>query len=305
MTPLSPEAVMAQIANALPDDCRPNVIIVGSLAAGYHFFSDDANRSIRTKDVDCMFSPHAKAVAAAGQVAKRLLEAAWQPRQEGEWSKPGNEGTPDDKLPLIRLTPPGADGGVDWFLELLGAPDGYSEQAKTFHRVQTQTGHFAICSYSFLSLAEWNPIETKHGLRVARPEMMALANMLHHPTIGSDQIKGTTTKRSNKDLGRVIALAWLTAERDRRNGTEELDEWPGRMAEALRERFGSRAELLAKGAGTGLRELIARAGDLDQALSSCNTGLLASMEVDRAAFHATARRFVQIVVEPLAEAHFE
>ena len=305
MTPLSPEAVMARLANALPDDCRPNVIIVGSLAAGYHFFSDDANRSIRTKDVDCMFSPHAKAVAAAGLVAKRLLEADWQPRQEGDWAKPGSESTPDDKLPLIRLTPPGADGGVDWFLELLGAPDGHSEQAKTFHRVQTQNGHFAICSYSFLSLAEWNPIETKHGLRVARPEMMALANMLHHPTIGSELIKGTTTKRSNKDLGRVIALAWLTAERDRRNGAEELDEWSVRMADALREHFGSRAELLAKGAGTGLRELIASAGDLDQALSSCNTGLLASMEVDRTAFLATARRFVQIVVEPLAEAHLE
>ncbi len=68
MTPLTPDAVMAQIAAALPEDCRPNVIVIGSLAAGYHFFSGDGQRSIRTKDVDCMFSPFAKAVAAAGQV---------------------------------------------------------------------------------------------------------------------------------------------------------------------------------------------------------------------------------------------
>ena len=41
MSDLSPDAVMAQIAAALPDDCRQNVIIVGSLAAGYHFFAGD------------------------------------------------------------------------------------------------------------------------------------------------------------------------------------------------------------------------------------------------------------------------
>ncbi|MCA3106560.1 MAG: hypothetical protein IOD09_10945 [Rhodocyclaceae bacterium] len=31
MTPLTPDAVMAQIAAALPEDCRPNVIVIGSL----------------------------------------------------------------------------------------------------------------------------------------------------------------------------------------------------------------------------------------------------------------------------------
>ena len=90
MTPLTPDAVMTQIAASLPEDCRPNVIIIGSLAAGYHFFSGDGQRSIRTKDVDCMFSPHAKAVAAAGLVTERLLEADWQQRKEGEWAEPGN-----------------------------------------------------------------------------------------------------------------------------------------------------------------------------------------------------------------------
>lgn len=305
MTPLTPDAVMAQIAAALPEDCRPNVIIIGSLAAGYHFFSGDAQRSIRTRDVDCMFSPHAKAVAAAEKVTERLLETEWKPRKEGDWAEPGNEHTPDDKLPLIRLKPPGAEGGSDWFLELLGAPDENSEQAKTFHRVQTRIGHFAICSFNYLALAEWNPIETRHGVRVARPEMMALANMLHHPKIGPELIKGTTTKRSNKDLGRVLALAWLTAEQDRRNGTEEFDSWAARMADALRTRFPGRARQLAQGAGSGLRDLMASDGDRDEALSICNKGLLASMEVGREAFEATGRRVIQQVVEPLAEAAFD
>lgn len=84
-----------------------------------------------------MFSPFAKAVAAAGQVTERLLEANWQQRKIGDWAEPGNAQTPDDELPMIRLSPPEAEGGSDWFLELLGAPDTKSEQDKTFHRVQT------------------------------------------------------------------------------------------------------------------------------------------------------------------------
>ena len=50
--------------------------------------------------------------------------------------------------PGIRLKPPGAEGGSDWFLELLGAPDTKSAQDKTFHRVPTRLGHFAICSFT-------------------------------------------------------------------------------------------------------------------------------------------------------------
>ena len=220
MNALTPSAVLAEIAAALPKDCRSQVIIIGSLAAGYHFFADDAERSIRTKDVDCMFSPHAKAVAAAGEVTQRLLDAQWRARETGEWSAPGTAETPDDKFPLIRLHPPRDSGEAGWWLELLGAPEEASPRDKAFHRVQIGRDHFAICSFSYLALTEWNPIETPHGIRIARPEMMALANLLHHPKIGPELIKGTEEKRSNKDLGRVLALAWLTAERDRREGTE-------------------------------------------------------------------------------------
>ena len=314
LRPLSPDAVMAQIAAALPDDCRANVIIIGSLAAGFHFFAGDGQRSIRTKDVDCMLSPHAKAVGAAARVTERLLARAWQPRTEGAWGQPGHAGTPDQELPMIRLKPPSgpaadpagptgaAEGQGDWFLELLGAPDRKSEQAKTFSRVKTSIGHFAICSFNYLALAEWQPIKTRHGLRIARPEMMALANMLHHPVIGPELITGTSTRRSNKDLGRVLALAWLAAERDRGEGSAELDAWHERMGAALRGRFPARAKPLALNAGHGIRALMASAGDRDEALALCNRGLLASSEVGREAFAATGRRFIQQVIEPLEDA---
>lgn len=54
----SPSNVLALVANALPSDVRCHVIIIGSLAAGYHFFAGDGARAIRTKGVDCLFSAH-------------------------------------------------------------------------------------------------------------------------------------------------------------------------------------------------------------------------------------------------------
>lgn len=42
-------------------------------------------------------------------------------------------------------------------------------------------------------------------------------------------------------------------------------------------------------------------GDRDEALSVCNKGLLASLEVGRDAFAATGRHFIQRVIEPLEE----
>ena len=70
------------------------------------------------------------------------------------------------------------------------------------------------------------------------------------------------------------------------------------MADALQARI---PDQLAQGAGSGLRELMASDGDRNEALSICNKGLLASVEVSRDAFSATGRRVVQQVVEPLAE----
>jgi hypothetical protein len=51
---------------------------------------------------------------------------------------------------------------------------------------------------------------------------MALANLLEHPVIGpqtmSTKIGGRTLKRSNKDLGRVLAIARLSENRRWKTG---------------------------------------------------------------------------------------
>jgi hypothetical protein len=298
--PISPNAVLSQVAQALPPHSRQGIIIIGSLAAGYYFFSGDGSKGIRTKDIDCMFAPHAKAVASARQVTEQLLQAKWSQRKGTEWSEPGGPDFPADKLPMVRLQPP---TGSEWFIELLGAPDTYRTDApmKQYHSVKTSVGYFSICSFGFLALAEWDPLPTPFGIRIARPEMMALANMLHHERIGEELMSATPWKRSNKDLGRVLALAYLAVERDRKNDSNDFDEWAARMWMALNATFPGQAQQLALRAGNGIRALLQSPADLHQALTICNIGLLASMEVSLAAFTATGRRVIAEVIEPLEE----
>jgi hypothetical protein len=63
----------------------------------------------------------------------------------------------------------------------------------------TSQGHFALCSFGYFALLEFEPIGTQHGIRLASPEMMALCNLLHHPKISdtrmSEPISGRSIKR--------------------------------------------------------------------------------------------------------------
>lgn len=299
LTPLSPNEVLQQVANALPAAVRPNVIIIGSLAAGYHFFSGDGNAAIRTKDVDCMLSPNAKALATATEVTEQLLKTHWRQREGVKWGKPGNKDSAVADLPMVRLKPPGES---QWFLELLAAPPQYQHNgpAKRLERVRTEIGDFAICSFEYLALVEVDPFPTVHRVSIARPEMMALSNLLHHPSISDVTIEGTEEKRSNKDLGRVLALAHLTIAQDRKDNGDELGEWAKRMWQALQTKFGDQAGALATRAGDGIAALLASDPDLKEALRNANQGLLMSMDVGVDALMATGRRLQVEVLEPLA-----
>lgn len=296
---LSPREVLEQVARSLPDEVRANLIVCGSLAAAYWFFAGDGKRSIRTKDVDGLCSPHPKAVTTATSIAEQLLDAKWQPHCDPRFP-PGRSGDDVEKLPMVRLHPP---EGNHWFLELMSAPPPYQKDSipKKLQAINTVHGAFALCSFDFLALAEWRPITSSVGILIARPEMMALANMLHHPTISDRLIEGTSWKRSNKDLGRVLALAHLTIERDRREGTEVLGEWPDGMWTALQAKFSESAQELALGAGTGIRELMKRPADLKQAVHIANLSLLASMDLGVDELSITAERLEAEVLEPLEE----
>ena len=96
---LTPAQVMDQVVQAIPEACRSNVIIIGSLAAGYHFFGNDLEQGDPQEGCRRMFSPHAMAAGAAREVTETLLAADWTVRREGEFGEPGDANTPDDKLP--------------------------------------------------------------------------------------------------------------------------------------------------------------------------------------------------------------
>jgi hypothetical protein len=292
---LSPYEVLKQVAEALPAESRGDVIIIGSLAAGYLYFSDDPEAQVRTKDVDCMISPHVKAVPAAKAVAESLLDARWKLRADGEWGQAGDATTPTDQLPIVRLHPPDSN---EWFIELLVSPASAAEVGRQFVRLETSLGHFSLCSFGYLSLMEEKPFETPFDVAVARPEMMALANLLHHPVIGpetmSGLIEGRNIKRSNKDLGRVIALAYLATERDE----DALMRWPEAWTAALRKRFPDEWAALQARAGSGLRQLLASADDLEEATYTCAQGLLAGYDLTVQRLRIAGERLVQDVIEP-------
>lgn len=168
-------------------------------------------------------------------------------------------------------------------------------------QVAAANGHFSLCSFGFLSLADYQPVTTEFGISIARPEMMALANLLHHPAIGpqtmSGVIGGRRIKRSNKDLGRVLALALLAE----RKNEDALLTWGPIWADVLKVRFTARWQELAFQAGPGVRQLLKQdhEEDFDEALHTCAYGLLASQPPTPALLRAVGERLLADAIEPL------
>jgi hypothetical protein len=266
-----------------------------SLAAAYHLLRDHADGQVQTKDVDCVLVPRVEAVRAGGEVARQLLEAGWRPRTEGKHGRPGNASTPDSALPAVRLYPPNS---TDWYVELLAAHEPGDESDKRWTRLQLPDGHFGLPSFRYLDVALHDAPTTALGIRCARPEMLALSNLLRNPEIRPETmdslVEGRRIKRSNKDLGRVIAIARLS-------GPDAPLAWPAVWLKALRECHGGSCNRLAANAGAGLRALLASQADLEEARDTCNAGLLAAAPATLDQLRRAAERLLQDAIEPLEE----
>lgn len=292
---LSPENILSRVSSALPIEARKNIIVIGSLAAGHYFSSILSNGGIRTKDVDCMLWPHANVKVLARDVTEELIEHGWQLKLAEGYSLSYDEDTSIENLPLVRLQAKGED---NWFLEILNSPNEklIQKEIRSVEKLKTKYGYFALCGFKYLSLIEVEPIKTKYGISIASPQMMALANLLHHPNIGAEKIGSSNIKRSNKDLGRVLALAYLMTE-----SKQDLRAWPKQWLEALKIKFPTENRQLALRSGNGLRELLIKENDFEQAVKTCNDGLLASHHVTIGQLKVTAERFISDVINPLED----
>jgi hypothetical protein len=298
MSQVTPSKVLAEVSAAVPAVCRENIVIIGSLAAGYHFFGDDESKAVRTKDVDCILEPFHAAVGAGQSIARQLLDAGWQRRMQGDHQKPGNKQTPVDQLPAVRLYPPEAnpDSEEAWFIELLTVPES-PKINEPWTRLPLAEGHFGLPTFRFLSITAFDPLPAGQlGIRYARPEMMALANLLEHPEIKPERMSGLfagrATKRSNKDLGRVLAIATLA-------DLEDYRPWARVWQEALQACFPDEWRDLAKRAGNGLRGLLGSEIDFEEAHHTCRNGLLASQPPGIDALRAAGERLLGDAVETL------
>lgn len=295
---VDPRALFARLARELPADLRERVFVAGSLAAACHYSDRLKTGGVKTKDADLVLHP-AGDETPAREIARRLLAAGWRPRRLGGF-EPGTSDTPADQLPAIRLYPPEHE---DYFIELLILPSGEWPGAKPWLRVELEEGYFGLPSFEFLALTSFDRCRFDDTLEYARPSMMALANLLSHSALDNDppmstQVEDRDIHRSSKDLGRVLALAWL----EPRN---EVDTWSERWEYALRTCFPTRWRSLAARVGDGLRALLADTDRFDEAWHCCNVGLLSGYGVTHAQLRATAEQLlgdVIVLVEELAVA---
>ena len=289
---LSPRQIFAQLAEAIPGEEQDNVIVIGSLAAAYHFFRGDPERAVRTKDVDCLLTPRVAAVRTGERMTRVLLESDWRFRTDDGFGEPQAAPDPRDKLSAIRLEPPGDRA---WFLELLTVPESEDDHGKSWVPIQVaERGYFGLCSFEFLSLVAVDPLPTDSRLRYARPELMALANLLAHPAVGEEYMSADygdrKIKRSAKDLGRVLSIAWLSS-------VDEMEGWASSWRTALEQCFPRRWQELSVRAGRGLAALMADAHDFEQAHHTCVYGLLAGRGVTPEQLRATAERVIEFALK--------
>lgn len=301
MSQISPSKVLAEVAAAVPEACLQNIVVIGSLAAGYHFFKDDPSKAVRTKDVDCVLAPFQTAVSAGQNISRQLFDAGWQQRKGDDPLQPGNAGTPVDQLPAVRLYPPSVNPESEeaWFIELLSVPESTEVEGRKWTRLPLDEGHFGLPTFRFISITAFDALPAGDlGIRYARPEMMALSNLLEHPEIKSDRMSGLinsrSIKRCNKDLGRVLAIATLA-------DLDDYRPWATMWQQALQTCFPDEWQTLALRVGEGLRALLESPADLEEAHHTCINGLLASQPLSLDALQAAGERVLGEAVETLEE----
>lgn len=285
---IEPAHLLDMVASTIPTDLHPHIIVVGSLAAAYHHREKLARQAVNTKDADLVVHP-AGAVEQCKRIAERLLAEGWR-RTAQCFAHATAE--PVDDLRAIRLCPPQTES---FFIELLGLPEPGERRAKTWVPCRLPDGWYGMPCFRFMTLLREDRVSTTFGIQHASPCLMALANLLSHPTIGTErmsgELEGRSILRSAKDLGRVLALAHLEP-------ADELETWELVWERALRAQFGTEASALAARVGSGLSHLLDDHTALDEAHHTTDIGLLGGLQVTPDQLAIAGKRLLADVIEP-------
>lgn len=293
MSALDPKAVFERLHGDFPRPLQKHLVVVGSLAAAYHFRAALEDRAVNTKDADIVVHP-AGHVSSCKRVAERLFADRWTRR---DTSYPQKRRMPLDDLRAIRIYPPGSR---EYFVEFLAMPRREQVQDRRWVPVRIASpgheGWYGLPSYRFMGLAAGESRESHVGLRYATPRMMALANLLSHPTIGSQMmstpVAGRPILRSAKDLGRVLAIAYL-------DGSEAVAAWPAAWRAGLSKCFPRTWRRVARTAGAGLTALLGDRNALEQAHHTVRIGLLRGSGVTQENLRVVAEQVLDTAVAPL------
>ena len=292
MAKLDPAVLFGRISRDVPAALLRHVFVTGSLAAAYAFKLKLKSRAVNTKDADLVVHPAGDSASAA-KMASELLRLGWR-RLEGKCFARA-DAEPAGALMAIRLNPPGS---TVYFVEFLNVPREEQKEVKRWVPVRLEDGWYALPSFRFMGVTEFGVLRSEEGLDYALPEMMALSNLLSHAPLSEDRIESgefTGVRRCAKDLGRVLALAYLA-------GRDATEEWSSRWRAALKRSFPQTWGEHARRAGEGLRDLLNDEDLLEEARITTEAGLLSGIGLGVVALRAVGERLLVDAIEPFEAA---
>ncbi len=292
MTRLDPVRLFQRLAMELPSRLRAHVVVVGSLAAAYHFREKLTGGAVNTKDADMMIHPAGDA-GSCRRLATRLLADGWRRKDN---CRPSPSPRPANGLAAIRLYPPEHE---DYFVELLGVPRAGQRHKRVWFPIRLRDGWYGLPQFRFLRLGIHGRRRATEGIEYASPAMLALSNLLAHKKVGPETMsmlyRGRQIRRAAKDLGRVVSLAFLA-------GRAETEEWHEEWLRAVRVCFPARWRPLALGAGAGLRELLSDDVVMQEAWLTLEEGLLSGLNVTLGDLRDVGARLQVDAIEPMRKA---
>lgn len=105
---VDPETLLRTVAENIPADQRDKVVVIGSIATSWAFREFMARGAVMTKDIDAVLRPAKTALVTARSIGEDWIRRGWSPHYPDGQAE-ATHTTPTDRLPALRLVPPGSE----------------------------------------------------------------------------------------------------------------------------------------------------------------------------------------------------